>query len=698
MENCKVKYDRLEVLKYHVLKSITGNPEEFLRQVLPRGEIIGGGVFIDEELKFRVRYKHNNNSKGNIGIWDRNTEKYDTFTHFGQGNDFGNDFISLYAKVNGALQDFKMEYEQAIEELAEAYNIPCKILDNIVLNWKIVEIHDLNIINSTENIKGYLNPVKLKEQKLTSTYSKIIGEVSRRPNELHKSARQMFDRDGKLMGLMFVGVDGISYLKTLWNKKPNSKKYEWHYSNFEKKPYPFDKTHLAFKAQKKIIYVVGDPLLAERFEQWQDLGITVLKDVFVLTWFGGENTVADLDWEAMYLHDIRVIVRETQDDFLIAKNILERVVGKYGIQSVSLYRYSTEFVYTNSIMYSFDKSRALNLTDGAFLYQLRKKDIYAGLGLEERSDETEETFSDHNNSFICIEGILESHEATMLYAADGSGKSLVALSIGYALAAGKNVFGTTWIVPARRRVLYVDGENPQKVIDRREKAFRRLYGLEGPSSFFKMMSSSEDKKKFDLRNNEFLERLRKELFTPSGQKKVEVLILDNWTVLHSGDETKAWQEIIELLVEIKTSGIALLFVHHASDIDQTKPDGLRKKNRFFDTKIYMLKKNFNDPRIKLSFKWMTSSIHMDKTRSGAEYNDISVALCFVSNQTGQEKAFWLVNPQNELLEIFELRAKGMTYEQIGADNGNPHSGSAAQRKFREGVPDKIHLDKWINSK
>ncbi len=69
MKNCKVKYDRLEVLKYHVLKSIAADPEEFLRQVLPRGKITGGGVFIDEELKFRVRYKHNNNSNGNIGMW-----------------------------------------------------------------------------------------------------------------------------------------------------------------------------------------------------------------------------------------------------------------------------------------------------------------------------------------------------------------------------------------------------------------------------------------------------------------------------------------------------------------------------------------------------------------------------------------------------------------------------------------------------
>ncbi len=120
--------------------------------------------------------------------------------------------------------------------------------------------------------------------------------------------------------------------------------------------------------------------------------------------------------------------------------------------------------------------------------------------------------------------------------------------------------------------------------------------------------------------------------------KVEVLILDNWTALYSGDEAKAWQEIIELLIEIKNSGIALLFVHHNSDIDQTKPDGFRKKNRFFDTKIYMQKKNFNDPRIKLRSKWLISSIHMDKTRSGGSHDDISVALCFVSNQTGQEKA------------------------------------------------------------
>ena len=698
MEYCPVETDRTSVLRYHVLKKITEDPLSFLKRILPNGRVAGGGVCHDIELRFRVFFEHGRNTDGHIGRWDRNDDLFAPFRESGVGQDFGQDFISLFAKVEGLRRAGGMSDEQAIEELAKYYSIPCEALDNEVAGWKQVEISDLDISNSIDDVKGYhqLSPQEIELRK--HSYSQKLHEIYNRPNDFHRGARRMYDRDGKLMGLMFVGNNGQAALKTLWNKKPHSKKYEWHYSNFEKKPYPFDKTHLDAQPKGKTVYVISDPVLAEQFETCQAQGLSKLKDAIIETWFGGKETVVDLDWEALKHHDLRVVVRETENDLRLAQTILEDVVGQHHLKNVSFYRYGTEDVLTDSVLYSFDRKRAFNLADDAFLYRLTEEDIYVALGLEERTEVTEEFSDEQDDSLVCIEGILKRGAATMLYASDGVGKSMIALSAGYALASGENVFGPMWEVPAHRRVLYVDGENPQDDLERREKAFRRCYGLEESSPYFRMMSSSKEGKPFDLTDKEFRDKLLSELFTPSGKRNVDVLILDNWSVLYSGQEERAWREINGFFAELKLAGIAILIVHHASDAGQSKPDGYKKKNRFFDSRFYALKDEIPFKRIhdKEKLKWLTVSMHKAKSRAGAEHTDFKLRMAFVKNQSGEERAFWLVDADDRAKSIFELRALGMSYEDIGKDKKVDCSKNTANDSIKgNGHPDP---GKWAKSK
>lgn len=698
MDYCPVETDRISVLRYHVLKKITENPLSFLKRILPNGRIAGGGVFHDKELRFRVFFEHGRNSHGNIGRWDRDDDLFAPFSESGIGQDFGQDFISLYAKVRGASLSGGMSEMQAIEELAGDYAVPCEALDNEVVGWKQVEIDDLEISNSIYDVKGYhqLSPQETELRKYS--YSNKLHEIYNRPNDFHRGARRMYDRDGKLMGLMFVGNNGQAALKTRWVKKRNGRNGEWHYSNFEKNPYPFDKTHLAAQSKGKTVYVISDPVLADQFEKWQGEGITGLKGALLQTWFGGKETVVDLDWEALKHHALRVVVRETKEDLLLAQAILEQVVGQHGLKSISFFRYGTEAVYTDSVLYSFDDSRAFNLADDAFLFQLTKEDIYVGLGLEERVEVPEGEIDEQSDSLVCIEGVLEREIATMLYAYDGVGKSMIALSVGYALASGENVFGATWKVPVRRRVLYVDGENPQKVLDRREAAFRRCYDLEESSPYFRMMSSSKEGKSFDLTDKEFRDRLLSELFTPSGKRKVDVLILDNWSALYSGQEERAWREVNEFLAELKRARIAILFVHHADDAGPSKPDGYRKKNRFFDNRFCALKSETKFKRFhnKDRLTWLSVSIHNPKARGEAEDGEFTLWMSFVKNQSGEERAFWLVDADDRAKSIFELRALGMSYEDIGKDKKVDCSKNTANDSIKEnGHPDP---GKWAKSK
>ena len=661
-EFCPVKMDRLGTLRHHVLKAITEDPLHLLKHLLPNGRNVAGGVYLDQEIGFRVFYEHQRNTQGNIGRWDRSNDPHAAFKEFGNGSDFGSDFVSLYAKVEGAKRAGGMSEAQAIEELAKAYAIPCDLLDNHIDRWKQVEIDDLRITNSINEVKGYYKPGPDEIAQKKCSISNMLNAVYAPPNELHHKARPMHDRKGQLIGLLLVDSDGQTIVKTLWQNKPNGKKREWHYSNFEKKPYPFDKTHLAAQSQGKTVYVISDPVLAKQFEKWQDQGLPKLKNALIETWFGGNGTVADLDWDVLKNHNLRVVIRETDEDMQLARTILERVVDKHNLKNVSFYRYGTEDVLADTVLYSFDVKRALNLADGAFLYRLTEEDVFVALGLEERVEMTEELHDAQDDSLVCIEGVLKREAATMLYAYDGAGKSMIALGAGIAMANGEDVFNSIWKVPGRKRVLGVDGENSQDDLERRIAAFCHCYGLDGSSPYFKLISSSKERKLFDLRNKEFRDRLRDELFTPSGRRKFDVLILDNWTSLYSGEEDKAWRDVNGFLTEVKYGGIAILVVHHASDTDPSKPDGYKKKNRFFDSRFYAVK---NESGINKESQPMSVSVYGHKSRSGEPHTAFDLQLAFAKNLSGEERAFWLVNGDKRTRDVFELRAEGKTYEEIG---------------------------------
>ena len=64
--------------------------------------------------------------------------------------------------------------------------------------------------------------------------------------------------------------------------------------------------------------------------------------------------------------------------------------------------------------------------------------------------------------------ILPERGLAMLFAPRGVGKTQVAVNIGWAVACGQPFF--RWYAPKPRRVLYVDGEMPQELLQERAQA------------------------------------------------------------------------------------------------------------------------------------------------------------------------------------------------------------------------------------
>ena len=713
MDYCPVEADRTSVLYYHVLKRITEDPLSFLKRILPNGRIAAAGVFHDKELRFRVFYQHHRNSHGNIGKWDRSPDIYAEFKSYVSDSDMGIDFVSLYAKVRGASLSGGMSDMQAIEELAKYYSIPCEAMDNVFDGWKQVEIEDLDICNSINEVKGYyqLSPQEIELRKYS--YSHKLGEIYNRPNKFHRGARRMYDRNGRLMGLMFSVSNGQHLLKTLWNKKPHSKKYEWHYSNFGKVPYPFDKTHLAAQSKRKTVYVISDPVLAGQFEKWQVEGVTSLKGAVILTWFGGPKTVADLDWEALQQHDVRFVVQKNEagSHYELARIVLEQVQNVYSFNSFEIQRYGTESINPDSIFFTgFDVSKAENLAGDGFLYRLDAKDIYLKLGITYESDEESALEDQEEESGWCIDGVLKRGTATMLYAPSGCGKSLLALSMGYAMASGKDVFSCgKWSVRCKRRVLYIDAENDLDTISERKTAFANCYGLTkaDDKNIQIFTPEDEDSFEFDLTDETLRDRIIDKLVHVNGKRKRDVLILDNWSALYpiEKEERVQWGKVLRWLKMItKKFGLAILFIHHSTEGSPRKQGGLGDKIKFITTSFYA--ERVEEDRSGFSGKdddpLYVRVQRGEKNRSNQEHRDFTLWLSFVSNQSGAQRAFWLVDPTPDALNIFELRARGVSYEQMDEKDESgkkkyPYSKSTAQRKFREGVPNKIYLGEWVKS-
>ena len=168
----------------------------------------------------------------------------------------------------------------------------------------------------------------------------------------------------------------------------------------------------------------------------------------------------------------------------------------------------------------------------------------------------------------------------MIHAPAGHGKTMLALSIGYAVASGRPLM--RWNVERRGRVLYVDGELPGTLLQ------RRLQKL-GPSlsqSDFRVLARSQ----FELAGAKF-----PDLGEQAGRDaldaiieacEIDLIILDSVsTLVRSGTENDAesWRVIQEWSLKHRLRGRSVVYLHH--DARSGKPRGTSMREVVLDTMI-----------------------------------------------------------------------------------------------------------------
>jgi hypothetical protein len=167
----------------------------------------------------------------------------------------------------------------------------------------------------------------------------------------------------------------------------------------------------------------------------------------------------------------------------------------------------------------------------------------------------------------------------MIYSPRGVGKTLLGLSVGYAIASGDSFL--EWSAPEPRRVLYVDGEMTAVEMQHRLAAIVAGFSREAAPDYFRMLSA------------DVTERGLPDLATPEGQRDfddaigdAELMILDNISTLcRSGKENEAegWQSVQDWALAHRRAGRSIVFEHHAGKGGSQR--GTPKREGILDTVI-----------------------------------------------------------------------------------------------------------------
>jgi hypothetical protein len=147
----------------------------------------------------------------------------------------------------------------------------------------------------------------------------------------------------------------------------------------------------------------------------------------------------------------------------------------------------------------------------------------------------------------------------MVYAMKGVGKTLFSLGIADALRTSGTFLD--WRAPKPRKVLYVDGELPEGMLQQRMHEMAQSLPPDVPAGLLKFITPDEQ------------DGPMPDLATEEGQRAIEehldgidLLILDNLsTLIKSGEENVAesWQPFQEWLLRLRRLGLSVLLDHHA---------------------------------------------------------------------------------------------------------------------------------------
>jgi DNA-binding NarL/FixJ family response regulator len=246
---------------------------------------------------------------------------------------------------------------------------------------------------------------------------------------------------------------------------------------------------------------------------------------------------------------------------------------------------------------------------------------------------------------------------SMVYARRGTGKTLLALSIAYAVASGAGVLG--WQIPKPRKVLYVDGEMLAAPLQERLADIVRGSEREPKPGMLNVLTP--DLQKTFMPN----------LATVSGQdaldeaipKGTDLIILDSLSSLVRGEarenDAESWTPVATWALAQRVAGRSVLFLHHAGKSGAQR--GTSKREDLLDVVLALRSPTEHRPHSGAKFE-----IHIEKSRSLCkEFVPIEAELI----QSAAGGLSWAMRPIEQTLRerIARMATDGMSKREIAEE-------------------------------
>ena len=235
------------------------------------------------------------------------------------------------------------------------------------------------------------------------------------------------------------------------------------------------------------------------------------------------------------------------------------------------------------------EARALALIDKGTIDRLRKA---APTGLLRAPDVQELASVPFKKRETILAPWLHSQDLCMVFASRGIGKTHFGIAIAYAVAAGGMFL--RWHAPKPAKVLYLDGELPGGVMQRR--LLMHCPEAEPAPGFLRVFTP-------DL--PEMDGRALPDLSTYEGQDEIDAMIepdtalviVDNlsaWARTGRENDAESWHPVADWILSLRRRGIAVILIHHAGKGGQQR--GTSKKEDLLDVVIGLSRPKDYDPQ------------------------------------------------------------------------------------------------------
>ena len=187
--------------------------------------------------------------------------------------------------------------------------------------------------------------------------------------------------------------------------------------------------------------------------------------------------------------------------------------------------------------------------------------------------------------------VLHSQDLAMIFAGRGIGKTHLALALVFAVCGGGEFAG--WKAPRPAKVLYLDGELPGSVLQKR----LAMHQPDTPPApgFLRIFTP-------DLLPDGMA---LPDLSTVEGQAMIDdliepdtaLIVIDNlsaWCRAGRENEAESWQPIATWILALRRRGLAVLMIHHAGKGGQQR--GTSKREDLLDVVIGLSRPKDYDPR------------------------------------------------------------------------------------------------------